>query len=308
MNIHLCDFDGKMPNLALMRLSTYYKQRGASVQLVRGPQSSRLFDSPDKMFLSCIFRWNHDKALETQYQMDGRCTSGGTGIDIGGKLPADVEESQLDYTLYPECNYAIGFISRGCIRKCPWCVVPLKEGGMNRVSTAKEIVGSRRRAVFLDNNFLALPDFDRDLAWLSQNGITIDFNQALDARLIDQSAARLLARCSWYPSIRISLDSDGMMDSVHRAINYLADAGMHKGSIRVFVLIGFNGLESDVRRLVALHEWGVAPFPMGYRDNNTGEEPAIGWDTTLYKKYRRLICRIPMAKSVWDSFQAELLP
>lgn len=33
-----------------------------------------------------------------------------------------------DYSIYPECDYAIGYITRGCPNHCPWCVVPAKEG------------------------------------------------------------------------------------------------------------------------------------------------------------------------------------
>ena len=304
MRIKLIDFDSKIPNLALMRLSSYHKANGDKVSLLRGSQSAELFDAADKYYLSCVFRWNKKAALNTVQQLSEKCIAGGTGLDITSTLPAEVEQAQPDYSIYPDCDYAFGFISRGCIRKCPWCVVPRKEGGLKRVATAQEITGNRKKAIFIDNNFLALPDYEKDLQWLAENKIVIDFNQALDARLVDDKAARLLAQCTWYPGIRLSLDSDGMIGQVKKAIDNLAKYGVQPNTIRIFTLIGFSGLESDLERLFKVHEWGAAPFPMGFRDVDTGDEPAKGWDKAVYKKYRRLILRMPHAKSVWDDFRA----
>lgn len=162
MKIDLIDYDGKIPNLALMRLSAYHKKQHHKVQLFSAkafPTSSRA----DKIYLSCIFAWNRATAQTLATTIGPRCIMGGTGIDISRELPQAVQHSEPDYSIYPACEYAIGFISRGCIRKCPWCVVPTKEGKLRRESTAKDIVGHRERAVFLDNNFLALEDCYKDL-------------------------------------------------------------------------------------------------------------------------------------------------
>ena len=227
-------------------------------------------------------------------------------MDIHSELPPEIEACAPDNYLYPEQDYALGFISRGCPRKCPWCVVPRKEGGLRRVSTSPEIVGNYKRAVFLDNNFLALPDCQVDLDWLAQNKISVDFNQALDARLVTPEIAKLLARVKWYPNLRLSLDSDGMLGQVKTALDNLQAAGVAPSTVRIFTLIGFSGFASDVQRLSKIHAWGSAPFPMGYRDNDTGLEPARGWNLKLYRKYRRLLVRLPMAKSVWADFERDV--
>lgn len=307
MNVQLIDFDSKIPNLALMRISAYHKKQGDTIRITHGEEQNELFYNPDKVYLSCIFRWNKNSADFTASMFDGRIEVGGTGVDITSELSSDIKNSEPDYSLYPEFDYAIGFISRGCIRKCPWCVVPRKEGGLQRVATAKEIVGNKKTAIFLDNNFLALSDYDKDLIWLSENRVAIDFNQALDARLVDDRAAYLMSRCKWNPGIRMSLDSEGMINSVKKAIDNLAKYGVKPSTIRIFTLIGFSSFEDDVNRLLTLHEWGCAPFPMGYRNIDTGEEPAVGWDRNLYKKYKRLITRLPMANSVWEDFGRDVV-
>lgn len=305
MRVWLVDFDGKMENLALMRLSTYHKQRGDSVVLKHGAHPPELWDVPDKVYVSCLFRWNRNRAIEYVNGWGGRAIAGGTGVDIYSTLPEEVSNCSPDYSLYGG-NRAIGFISRGCIRKCPWCVVWRKEGELKRVSTAEEVVGNHSEAVFLDNNFLALSNHCGDLEWLAQHEIAVDFNQGLDARLVTSENVDLLAQCSWPSFLRIALDSLSQLSSVDMALTLLSDAGIPSSKVMVFCLIGFSGLESDVKRLLYLREKYVNVFPMGYRDLDTGEEPAKGWDRQLYKKYRRLICRLPRTRTVWEDFEREV--
>jgi hypothetical protein len=55
-------------------------------------------------------------------------TKGGTGFDIKSKLPSEIENENYDWSLYPDCDFSIVWFSTGCIRNCPFCVVPRKEG------------------------------------------------------------------------------------------------------------------------------------------------------------------------------------
>lgn len=308
MIVWLVGYDGKIENLALMRLSAYHKARGDTVRLKRGDAYPELFESPDLVYISCLFRWNRQRALNLAKAWNGRAIIGGTGVDIETLLPAYVG-SRLDYSLYGN-DRAIGFISRGCIRKCPWCIVPGKEGGLKRIETARDIVGKRKEAIFLDNNFLALDDHLDDLVWLVDNNVAIDFNQGLDARLITPENAGLLAWCKWatpgHKTVRLALDFDSQIPAVDRAFRLLEREGIQPSSIFVYCLIGFSGLESDVKRLRFLRSWNASVFPMGYRDIETGEEPATGWEWRLYQKYRRLLCRMPHASLVWQDFEREL--
>lgn len=306
MRVWLVDFDGKMENLALMRLSTYHKRRGDSIALKYGAYPPELWDVPDKVYVSCLFRWNRSRAVEYVNGWGGRAIAGGTGVDIYSTLPEEISNCSPDYSLYGR-DRAIGFISRGCIRKCPWCVVWKKEGGITRVSSAADILTRFEEAIFLDNNFLALPDYLDDLEYLSDWGGNVDFNQGLDARLITETGAKLLARVNWTSYLRLALDTVSQEKSVENAVGLLGRFGFRLSKIMVYCLMGFEGLESDVERLLFLRGLGVSAFPMGFRDLNTGEETARGWSIDLYKKYRRLICRLPFAESVWEGFRKEIM-
>ena len=318
-NIWLVDFDGKIENLALMRLSTYWKQRDAHVELKHGALNRAgevtdsflfpsLLENPDKVYISCLFRWHRDAALQLTAAWGDRAEVGGTGVDYSIKLPEEVAACEPDYTLYGE-ERAIGFISRGCPNRCPWCVVWRKEGELHRVSTAQALVGERTELLALDNNFLGLPDHLDDLRWLVENEVPVDFNQGLDARLVTEENASLLAKAKWLaggPRFALDGDYDGQKDALARTLDLLERFGLSRNTITVFVLIGFSGKSSDVERLIYVHQLGARVFPMGYRHLKTGDEPATGWNRPLYKKYKRLICRIPHATSVWADFEREV--
>lgn len=314
-HVWLVDFDGRIENLALMKLSTFHKTRGATVLLKKGYQNHvDLFEpTPDRVCISCLFSWNKKRALKLQQNWGAEI--GGTGADYRIVLSEGVEALDPDYSLYGK-DRAIGFISRGCGRMCPWCVVWRKEGKIHRVSTAKDIVNQYtaqisslpKAVIFLDNNLLELEDFYKDIEWLADSRLRIDFNQGLDARRIDLPTAKLLKKCRWTltEGIRIALDSEPLIPAVDKAVRTMATAGILPKQICVFALIGFEGIESDVRRLLFLHEKGVRPFPMGFRDLETGNEPMKGWDPILYKKYKRLIIRAWWSDSVWEDFKREV--
>lgn len=315
MKVWLIDLDGKMENLALMRLSAWHKQRGDTVVLKRcanrrGVDFSQalppLWGTPDKVYVSCIFRWHEQQAIQFQSLWNGRATLGGTGIDIETKLPPEIADEPVDYSLYGR-QRVVGFITRGCNNRCPWCVVWRKEGQLHRVATAQELLQANpeaTEAIFLDNNILQLQsDCLPDLAFLADAGIPIDFNQGLDAKFVTHEVAEHLAACKWVYGPRLALDSDSRTEIVKQAVHRLERAGIPSSKITVFVLIGYSGFQSDRDRLLTIRELGCNAFPMGYRDLLTGEEPANGWDRKLYQKYRRLIIRLPQAKSVWRDFR-----
>jgi hypothetical protein len=300
MRVALLDLDGKMENLALMRLSTYYKEMGDEVSLARLRGKVSCSVEADAVFVSCLFSWNKSKANFLRRKLGA--TVGGTGHNLEATVP-DVEP---DYSLYGQ-DRAVGFISRGCGNRCPWCVVWRKEGGLHRVSTAESIVGARKEAIFLDNNFLALPDHMNDLEWLASSRVPFDFNQGLDAAFVTPENAALLKQCR-LPRIRLALDSVDRIPIVERAVRILKGAGFSRWSISVYVLMGFAGLKSDLRRLFALREMGVDVFPMGFRDLKTGSEPMRGWNPSLYRKYKRLLTRLPQSTEIWGELEREFTP
>ena len=157
--ILLVDVDSKIPNLVLMKLSTYYKNKGCDVKLERlgfnyyknkGDVTINAEDY-DKVFASIIF--NTNKGCLEIINCDD-VSFGGTGYDIVKKLPQEIDDCDEDYSIYPDNDVSYGFITRGCIRNCFFCYVPKKEGMIHKYREVEQI--KKHRVVkFLDNNILA---------------------------------------------------------------------------------------------------------------------------------------------------------
>lgn len=105
------------PNYALMKISAYHKSKGDTVEWWQP------LNTYDKVYSSKVF----DFTPENPY-LPPNTIKGGTGYGIFEDLPKEIDDMFPDYSIYPECNYAIGYITRGCIRNCEWCVVPKKRG------------------------------------------------------------------------------------------------------------------------------------------------------------------------------------
>ena len=128
MKIGLIDVDGHsgFPNLALMRLSAWHKVCGDHVEWWNG------FCHYDRVYMSKVFTFTPD--VDTVIDAD-KIIRGGTGYKDYGSLPDEIERTAPDYSIYPGVDYAIGFLTRGCIRGCSWCIVPINEGWIRPAPT-----------------------------------------------------------------------------------------------------------------------------------------------------------------------------
>lgn len=123
MRIGLVDVDGHSgyPNYALMKLSTYHKAQGDSVEF-----ADPMFGRYDRVYMSKVFTFTPDNTDIWNCDV----VKGGTGYDYTTKLPDEIDRLQPDYSLYGIKGVSYGFITRGCPNHCSWCIVPKKEGGV----------------------------------------------------------------------------------------------------------------------------------------------------------------------------------
>ena len=259
MRIALVDVDGhNCPNLALMKLSAWHKAQGDAVEWY-----SPLFSKPDRIYASKVFTFTPDF---TDYAAgDPEPVRGGTGYDPAVRLPDEVERTLPDYSIYPDWTSSLGFLTRGCIRNCPWCIVPEKEGALKVVGDIERIAAGRREVVLLDNNFLAAPDdyIREQLTKAARMGIRLDFNQGLDARLMTAENARLLAACRWIRFIRFSCDTAAMIEPIRRAVRLIRETGSRR---EIFFYMLVQDIADAEIRLRALVELGITPFAQPFRD------------------------------------------
>ncbi len=273
--ISLVDVDGRnYPNLALCKIAGFYKHAGYTVDWY-----TPLFSKPEKIFASKVFTFTKDF---TEYASDApEPEKGGTGYDAAKKLPDEIENAEPDFSIYPDeimrnpqngNLQAFGFLTRGCIRNCPWCIVPKKEGAIRPVASIEQITQDRKEVVLMDNNFLAAPDdfiFDQ-LSRIAKSGIRIDFNQALDARLVTPKNAAALAACKWIRYIRFACDKSAMIEPIKRAVALIREAG-YKGGIFSYMLV--QDITEAEKRLHELLKMDIRPFAQPYRDFVSMEPP-----------------------------------
>ena len=290
MRIGLIAVDGRnsFPNLALMRLSNWHKQRGDTVEWWTG------FTHYDRVYMSKVFTFTPD--FDTVINAE-EIVTGGTGYKDFGSLPPEVEACQPDYTLYPNWKPAIGFLTRGCFRSCDFCIVPRKEGPLHPAASWEEVKRpDSREMILLDNNVLAsdygLDQIDR----MSREQVWVDFNQGLDARLITPEIARMLARLHWIRFVRLACDTSEMLPVIRQATAYLKEAGVAQSRLWSYALV--RDVEEALQRVQALREMGVEPFVQPYRDYDGGEP------TEEQKAFARWVNRKSLFKScTWESYK-----
>jgi len=270
MKVRLVDVDSKIPNLALMKISAYHKANGDDVDFY-----NPLFDKPDLIYASKVFDFTDDYLY---YPADVELIRGGTGYDIALTLPDEIESQYPDYDLF-RCDFAIGFTTRGCIRKCPFCVVPKKEGAIRPVGDIYDFWRGQDRLMLLDNNLTALPDqFERICKQLIKERVRVDFSQGLDIRLITAEMAQLLSQIRLWKRIHFAFDNIALEKQVRAGIKILTENGVSAHKLMFYVLIGFDStLDEDLYRVEVLRGLGVDPFVMPYNKSDEYQKRFARW-------------------------------
>lgn len=281
MNIGLLDIDGhNFPNLALMKISAWHKSQEDNVEF------ATMFGKYDIIYKSKVFSWT----VDPDYIFNTKKTiKGGTGYDYSIKLSGDIEHLPPDYSLY-NCEHAYGFLTRGCIRRCDWCLVPEKEGNIKAHADIDEFLGKNKTVILMDNNVLASEHGIKQIEKMSKMDIKIDFNQGLDARLIDDSVSKLLSKVKWIRFIRMSCDTIDNLEYIKKAIKLLNNNRIKNYKIFIYMLI--KNIDESLEVANYFKEIGVCPFGQPYRDfkNNkpSYEQKKIARWINLKKAFRSM--------------------
>ena len=295
MTIGLLDSDGHArkkkwgatvyPNIALGKIARFHKQRGDNVEWAIP------FTHYNILYKSKVFNFSPDDL--TCYDAD-RLVKGGTGYDITSRLPEEIDRLQPDYSIYPHipADTAYGFLTRGCPNKCKWCVVPRKEGVIRPYMDVDEIaIEGRNKLVLMDNNILACGDYAMEqLHKIIKRGYRIDFNQAMDARLVTDEYARLLAQVKWIDRrIRFGCDTTAQIQDCERAIELLNSYG-YKGEFFLYTMLNdnFNECYERItywwrrnRECRKNHTANIYPYAQPYRDPDNPNRPIPQWQKDM---------------------------
>lgn len=279
------------PNLALMKISAWHKGQGDDVEWW-----NPLYQY-DRVYSSKVF----DFTPENLY-LPENTIRGGTGyrdIPLDKSLPDEIDNTFPDYSIYPECDYAIGYLTRGCVRNCRWCVVPKKEGKIRPYRRYEDIVRKDTdKLVLMDNNILACAHGLAELDALAGSGYRIDLNQGMDARLVTDDIARTLARLKWIRYIRFSCDTEKQIEPVCKTIEILGKYGVRPYRIFLYILITPD-IRDAVKRVEELKKYtGINLYAQAERNERVGIAP----NTVQLEFAQRYIYSGAYRKKTWEEY------
>ena len=307
------------PPLGLMRISSWHKKIGDKVDFVKensepnyfGYTPPKLKKSYDVIYITSLFTYCYEQVIACirEYQLlfpHAKIKVGGilatllphlikreTGITPHTGLLSEVEKYPPDYSLFPKLNYSITFTTRGCVRKCRYCVVSKVEPKFFvREHWERDIAPQHKKIIFWDNNWLLSPNFYEDVKKLKEIGKTYDFNQGLDCRLFDEEKAKLLRQTKIQP-LRFAFDSPSHDGYIQEAIKI---AKKHEFSdIRVYVLYNceerYDTPEYFYNRINELNKLGAAVYPMRYRPIDSIQPHWVSphWDKDVLRGFKLIM-------------------
>jgi hypothetical protein len=208
----------------------------------------------DEVHVSCTFTWDRPESQ----RLARSWASVGYKVRVGG--PAyDAPADGFEPGLYVKQGMTI--TSRGCIRACPFCFVPRREGRLT-------LLAIKPGWDVLDNNLLACPrpHVEAVLGMLDEQPRAARFTGGIDARLCQPWFAERLGRMR-VQILYTAFDQPAQRPHVERAVKMLRDAGLSQRKIGCYVLVGYAGdtLEAARGRLEWVFETGGTPFAMYYR-------------------------------------------
>jgi hypothetical protein len=297
----------KFPPIGLLKISSYHKSKRDTTEYIDFKNKDKRIPkkTPKKIYITSLFTWARQPvwdavAFYKNEFPEAEVWLGGiyasllpehaklSGADrIYRGLFSDAENVMPDYDLVPDWDGSIVFSSRGCCNKCDFCAVPRLEGKMNSLKKSIKpfVLDRHSKIIFFDNNFLAskyrmnifkeLIDFDKK----------VDFNQGIDARLITEPIAKMIASLKLDSTVRLAYDSHDQQKYVKRAIDRLINFGIKKRDIFVYTLFNYTDTPDEFfNRVREILNWGVVCYPMRYESLFTIEKNSYISHTWNIKK------------------------
>ena len=299
MNVRLTQIDGKLPNLALMAISSFHRKRGDEIHFTRDVERGLFEPEYGAVYGSCIFRFAHHRAQRLMTAFPNAVV-GGTGMtDDSGPEFVQIRKDralapnqvtvesvigsydEIDYSIYPDFTGSIGFTQRGCRMKCTFCVVPWKEGANVPVGTVTQIwrgEGFPKHIHLLDNDFFGQPEWEARIREIRDGKFKICLNQGINVRLINDEAAEALATIDYrddqFTQKRIYTAWDNLSDEgiFFKGMDRLENAGIKPAHVMAYMLIGHDPKEDWDRiwkRFNLMVERGISPYPMVFDRSRT---------------------------------------
>ena len=301
----------RFPNLACEKISGYWKSKGEEVELKLDYNN---LDEYDHVFISKVFT---DTPFPDNIKETKKIHLGGTGFyfDKAPNLPDEIEHHMPDYHLYDDwienevmkarrkasilgktfnekrflmqfkeyLEYSIGFLTRGCFRKCPFCV-NRKYNKVFEHSPLDEFYDKDRKKIcLLDDNFFGCPNWRELLNELISTGKRFKFKQGMDERILSEEMCQILFPSKYDGDFTFAFDRISDYDIIQRKLEMIKKYYTRKNAIKFYVLVGFEStdhvdIENAFKRIELLFRYKCLPYVMRYQDKNN-----TPWKDSEYK-------------------------
>lgn len=301
----------RFPNLVCEKLSAYWKEKGASVELKLDYEDLEEFDH---VYISKVFTdtWVPEWILEG-VNMDTGETDLPENIHVGGtgfffanapNLEDEIEHHIPDYHLYDGwieteeekarnaaekkgkkfnkaafrgqfkeyTDYSIGFVTRGCFRKCPFCVNQKYDKVFLHSPLEEFYDDTRKKICLLDDNFLGCPEWRKILTDLIALKKPFKFKQGMDERLLTDERCEILFNANYDGDYTFAFDNISDYDLIHRQLRRIRKY-TNTINIKFYVLVGFESvdafdIENAFKRIELLMRFRCLPYIMRYQNKN----------------------------------------
>ena len=282
----------RFPNLACMKISAYHKQKGNDVNLLLSYDE---IENYDRVFISKVF-------VETPVPEGITNLSwveyGGTGFfyDAAPPLPYEIEHIMPDYHLYDGfvvdllekgtkprelqyyTDFSIGFMTRGCIRGCSFCVNKNYRICSKHSPVSEFLDPDRKYICLLDDNVLSCKEWRSIFEELNATGKRFQFKQGMDERLLTDEKCEVIFNSRWIGDYIFAFDNIQDRRLVERKLSLLR---RHTNKIpKFYVFCGYNHdapniypdgfWEKDIHdvfeRIRVLISHQALPYIMRYKD------------------------------------------
>ena len=292
MRVRVTQIDGKLPNVALMKLSHWHKARGDEVTVTRDIGRDLLEPEFDRVYGSAIFTCFGTERLERFIEAWPQAVIGGTGTTSATTVEQVIgldEYEHLDYAGWPDFEHSIGFTQRGCRLKCKFCVVPAKEGKNRSVNSVADLWRGPpwpKNLLLLDNDFFGQSEWRERIAEIRDGDFRVCFSQGINVRLMNDEAAEALATIKYrntkFNRSMLYTAWDNLKDEkvFFTGVDRLERAGIPPTHLMAYMLVGFDPLETWDRiwhRFNRMVERGVMPYVMVYRQSRKDLKKLQRW-------------------------------
>jgi hypothetical protein len=284
-------------NLGCEKIANWLKRDGYDV--TKAGVDVKNINKYDKIYLSAIYTWDIPAMIKLVQQIPA-----GTKVEIGGPAASAMADYiflktgikpkiGLDTRFDSEPGkYFSTYTSRGCIRNCEFCSIPLVEG------KTKEIQDFIPAPIILDPNFLACSKEHIINSCEKLSALpAVDFLHGLDARLLEPWHIELFINKLNLVCWRFTFDSLKNESFLKNVLTMLKNYEIKPAEkIIIYCIYGFSDTPEDAwERVNLITALNAHPYAMRYQPLDTLEKDSYihkNWTNKKLLEFKQL-CNTP---------------